>query len=65
MRAYEAGRVVAPGDVAGLARALRELLSDAEALAAARTGAERARAELTWERAAAAHLELYREVARC
>jgi len=65
VRAYEAGRVVAPGDVAGLARALRELLSDAEALAAARTGAERARAELTWERAAAAHLELYREVARC
>jgi len=65
VRAYEAGRVVPPGDVAGLTHALRELLSDEEALAAARSGAERARAELTWDRAAAAHLDLYRGVARC
>ena len=33
------------------------------ALAAAREGALRARAELTWEAAAQAHLELYRELA--
>jgi hypothetical protein len=40
-----------------------ELLSDAGALAAVRDGAERARAELTWDAAAAAHLSLYREIA--
>jgi glycosyltransferase involved in cell wall biosynthesis len=41
---------------------LRRLLDDADALAGARKGAERARAELTWEASAAAHLDLYREV---
>jgi glycosyltransferase involved in cell wall biosynthesis len=60
--AFGAGRVVPPGDVAGLAAALRELLGDPAALAAARAGAERARAELTWDAAAAAHLELYQEL---
>jgi glycosyltransferase involved in cell wall biosynthesis len=63
VRAFGAGRVVAPDDVDGLAAALRELLDDADALAAARAGALRAREELTWERAAQAHLELYRELA--
>ena len=39
--AYGAGRVVAPGDVDGLTAAVRELLDDEDALAAARAGAER------------------------
>jgi glycosyltransferase involved in cell wall biosynthesis len=63
VRQYGAGRVVAPGDVNAMADAARELLADAQALAAARAGAERARRELTWDAAAAAHLELYRELA--
>jgi glycosyltransferase involved in cell wall biosynthesis len=60
---FGAGRVVPAGDVEALTEAARELLSDADALAAARAGAERARAELTWDAAAAAHLALYRELA--
>lgn len=60
--AFGAGRVVAAGDVAALATALSELLSDAGSLAAARAGAQRARDELTWERAAAAHLAVYEEL---
>jgi glycosyltransferase involved in cell wall biosynthesis len=60
---FAAGRVVPPGDVARLEAALRELLDDPAALAAARDGAERARAELTWDAAARAHLALYREIA--
>ena len=59
---FGAGRVVAPGDVDGLGAALRELLDDAAALAAARDGARRAREELTWDAAAAAHLALYEEL---
>jgi glycosyltransferase involved in cell wall biosynthesis len=62
IRAFGAGRVVAPGDVDGLAAAIRELLEPA-ALAEARAGAERARAALTWDASAAAHLEVYRELA--
>jgi glycosyltransferase involved in cell wall biosynthesis len=62
VRAFAAGRVVTPDDVDGLAAALRELLDDESALAAARAGAGRARAELTWDAAALAHLELYREL---
>jgi len=62
IRAFGAGRVVVAGDVAGLAAALRELLDDPAALAAAREGAERARAELTWEASAAAHVALYEEL---
>jgi glycosyltransferase involved in cell wall biosynthesis len=60
--AYGAGRVVPAGDVDGLAAAIDELLRDEQALAQARDGATRARAELTWERAAAAHLALYEEL---
>ena len=61
--AFGAGRVVEPGDVAGLRAALRELLDDEDALAAARAGAAAARDALTWERSAAAHLALYEELA--
>ena len=62
IREYGAGRVVRAGDVAALTEAVRELLADTDALARARAGAERARDELTWERAARAHLDLYREL---
>jgi glycosyltransferase involved in cell wall biosynthesis len=60
---FGAGRVVAAGDVGALAEAARELLEDREALEAARAGARRAREELTWDASAAAHLDLYRELA--
>ena len=59
---FEAGRVVQPGDLEGLARAIRELLDDPKALARARGGASRVREELTWDAAAAAHLDLYGEL---
>jgi glycosyltransferase involved in cell wall biosynthesis len=62
VRRFEAGRVVAPGDVDGLAAALRRLLDDPASLAAARDGANRARETLTWDASAVAHLELYREL---
>ena len=59
---FGAGAVVAPGDVDAMAVALQNLLEDADALEAARQGAERARDELTWKASAAAHLEVYREL---
>ncbi|HWE82450.1 MAG TPA: glycosyltransferase [Gaiellaceae bacterium] len=59
---FGAGRVVPAGDIDGLAEAARELLADPAALAAARAGADRARATLTWDAAAAGHLRLYREL---
>ena len=62
VRRFEAGRVVPPGDLDALADAARELLDDPAALERARAGAERARRELTWDVAAQAHLELYREL---
>ena len=62
VRAYGAGRVVPAGDVDKLTVAIGELLTDRDALASARAGADRARAELTWDAAAAAHLDLYREL---
>jgi glycosyltransferase involved in cell wall biosynthesis len=62
VRAYGAGRVVAAGDVDALTAAVEDLLGDAEALAAARAGADRARCALTWDAAAAQHLALYREL---
>jgi glycosyltransferase involved in cell wall biosynthesis len=63
VRRFEAGRVVPAGDVAALSLAIEELLSDGDALEAARAGAQRAREELTWDAAARAHLELYEEIA--
>ncbi len=63
IRRYGAGRVVPAGDIDALTEATRELLEDPDALARAREGARRARAELTWDAAAAQHLELYRELA--
>lgn len=59
---YGAGRVVPAGNVEALAAALDELLTDPDALAQARAGAQRAREELTWDAAAAAHLALYAEI---
>jgi glycosyltransferase involved in cell wall biosynthesis len=59
---FGAGRVVPPGDIDALAAAVRELLDDANALEKARAGARRARETLTWDAAAEAHLELYREL---
>jgi glycosyltransferase involved in cell wall biosynthesis len=59
VRRFEAGRVVAAGDVDGLAAAARELLDDPSALDRSRAGARRARETLTWDAAAAAHLDLY------
>jgi glycosyltransferase involved in cell wall biosynthesis len=59
---YAAGSVVPASDIEGLGAAVRRLLGDPAALAAARAGAERARSELTWTAAAAAHLDLYREL---
>jgi glycosyltransferase involved in cell wall biosynthesis len=63
IRRFGAGRVVPAGDVDALAEAVRELLRDPHALAAARSGARRAREELTWDAAAQAHLDLYAEIA--
>jgi glycogen synthase len=60
VRRFGAGRVVEPGDVAGLAAAIEELLADPSE---ARAGALRARDELTWDASARAHLQLYREIA--
>jgi glycosyltransferase involved in cell wall biosynthesis len=62
VRQFGAGRVVEPGDVAGLAAAARELLDDPAALEAARAGARRARETLTWTASAEAHEALYREL---
>jgi glycosyltransferase involved in cell wall biosynthesis len=50
-------------DIEALAAALRELLDDPAALEDARAGARRARATLTWDASAAAHLDVYRELA--
>jgi glycosyltransferase involved in cell wall biosynthesis len=54
---------VPAGDIDALTAAVADLLGNPEQLAAARAGAERARDELTWDRAAADHLALYRELA--
>jgi len=62
VRAFGAGRVVAAGDVGAFTAALGELLHDPATLAAARDGAERARAALTWDASARAHLAVYGEL---
>ena len=60
---FGAGAVVPAGDDRGDVRGTAPAPRDDDALAAARRGAERARDELTWDASAAAHLELYRELA--
>jgi glycosyltransferase involved in cell wall biosynthesis len=62
VKRFGAGRAVPPGDVDALTEAARELLDDEDALARAREGARRARETLTWDAAARAHLDLYREL---
>jgi glycosyltransferase involved in cell wall biosynthesis len=62
VRRFGAGRVVPAGDLDAFAAAVRELLRDGDALEAARRGAFRACEELTWDRAALAHLALYEEL---
>ncbi len=62
VRRYDAGVVVAAGDVDAMTQAVRKLLGDPEALQRARAGAEAARSELTWAASAAAHLALYEEL---
>jgi glycosyltransferase involved in cell wall biosynthesis len=59
IKRYGAGVTAGPDDLAALTDRVRLLLDDTEALARAREGALRARAELTWEVSAAAHLALY------
>ena len=62
VRRYGAGVVAPPDDLDALEEGTRRLLEDAAALEAARAGARTAAAELTWERAAAAHLAVYEEL---
>ena len=62
VRRFGAGEVVPVDDRVALTAAVRRLLDDPDALAAARAGALRARETLTWDAAAAAHLRLYREL---
>ncbi|MGI9112900.1 MAG: glycosyltransferase family 4 protein [Gaiellaceae bacterium] len=62
VRSFGAGRVVPADDITALCASIAELLCDPDALGAARAGARRARAELTWAAAAQAHLALYREL---
>ncbi len=62
VREFDAGRVVEPEDPAALAAACVELLTSADALAAAAAGARKARATLTWDAAAAEHERLYEAV---
>jgi glycosyltransferase involved in cell wall biosynthesis len=62
VRRFGAGAVVDEDDYDGLAAAAGRLLDDHEALERARAGARRATAALTWDAAAAAHMEIYREL---
>lgn len=59
---FGAGAVVPPGDLAALTEAVAGLLENEAALERARAGATAARDALTWDAAAAAHLDLYREL---
>jgi glycosyltransferase involved in cell wall biosynthesis len=59
IKQFGAGIAVPANDVAALADALETVLRDPEPY---RAGAQRAREELTWDAAAQAHLELYREI---
>ena len=60
----EAVDLFASGDMTALARALGAVLADSARTAALRAAGPRVAARFTWEEAARAHLELWREVAR-
>jgi glycosyltransferase involved in cell wall biosynthesis len=62
IRQFKAGSVVPAGDVEAMTAATEVLLGNPSALAAARAGAEKARATLTWDAFAAQHLALYKEL---
>ena len=62
VRRFGAGAVVTPGDVEAMTEAVRTLLGDSKALARARKGALAAREALSWDAAAASHLEIYRSL---
>jgi len=59
VRRFGAGAVVPSGDIEAMTEAARKLLDDPAALARARAGALAAREALTWDAAAASHLEIY------
>lgn len=60
VRRFGAGAVVPAGDVEAMTEAVRKLLEDSAALSDARAGALEAREALSWDAAAASHLEIYR-----
>ncbi len=63
IRRFGAGAAVPAGDVEAMTEAVRELLEDTGALERAREGALAARDALSWDAAAASHLEMYRSLA--
>jgi glycosyltransferase involved in cell wall biosynthesis len=62
VRRFGAGVVAPADDVGALLEGIKRLLDDPEALEAARAGARRAAAELTWDASAGAHMALYEEL---
>ena len=62
VRRFGAGAVVPANDIEAMTEAVRELLDNPDALARARAGALAARDALSWDAAAASHLELYRSL---
>jgi glycosyltransferase involved in cell wall biosynthesis len=64
VRRFGAGVVVSPDALDELEEGVRALLGDRQALEAARAGARRAAAELTWDASAATHLALYEGLLR-
>jgi glycosyltransferase involved in cell wall biosynthesis len=62
VRRFGAGAVVPADDRDAMAAAVTRLLADAEAIDEARAGARRAAAELSWESAAALHLQMYKKL---
>jgi glycosyltransferase involved in cell wall biosynthesis len=62
VRRYGAGVVAEQDDLDGLVAGVRALLADPEALDRARAGARQAAADLTWDSAAAAHVEVYEAI---
>jgi glycosyltransferase involved in cell wall biosynthesis len=63
VKEFGAGLVVPPDDPPALAKAIKSLLDDPDALEAAFRGTERARRALSWDAIAAAHERLYADLA--